>query len=97
MITQDAVPAGNFLTTLFGQLAPVIVPLIASGVTYVLNKATGFISGWPNAAKQGLYIAFSVGLGFVGTRFGLDISTVGAFAASVFGLGLFHIGKASNK
>lgn len=97
MLTQDAAPAGNFLTTLVGQLAPVIVPLIASGITYALNKATGFISGWHNAAKAGLYVVFSVSLGYIGSRFGLDISTVGAFAASVVGLGLFHLGKASSK
>lgn len=96
MFMQSPAPAPSFIVALASSLAPVLVPLIGSGVTWLLNRASGVISGWPNPVKQVFYIAFTTGVGVLGSRFGLDISTAGAFASSLFGLGLFHLGKASS-
>lgn len=84
----------SFLTEFLNAAAgPVIVPLVTSGIVWVLNTYTTAVAKLANPLKQALVIAVGMGLGYLGSKFGLDITTAGGFASSLVALGIYQIGK----
>jgi hypothetical protein len=74
--------------------SPILVPLLTSGIVYVLNTYTTAVARLANPLKQLLVVTVGVLLGYVGQHFGLDITTAGGFASSLVALGIFQLGKA---
>lgn len=72
---------------------PVLLPLVTSGVVWVLNTYTTLVAKLPNPVKQGLVIVVGVLLGYVGSLLNLDVSSAEGFAASLVALGIYQIGK----
>lgn len=73
---------------------PVLLPLVTSAVVWALNQKAKLIASWPDWAKQGFVVVTGVVLGYLGPKFGLDISSAEGFAGSLVALGIFQLGKA---
>jgi hypothetical protein len=82
------------ISTLNALAGPVIVPLLTSGIVWGLNTYTTAVAKLANPLKQGLVIVVGFGLGYVGQRFHLDVTTAQGFAGSLVALGVFQLGKA---
>jgi len=99
VLTAQGTSTAFPLASLLAGLGPIVSPLLASGVVYLLNKRTTLMANWPNWAKAGAYVVFGTVGGYITTRTGLDLSSTAAFATSLIstlsGLALFHVGKAS--
>ncbi len=95
LAAQDATPAPQsaLLEQLLNSLAPVIVPAVASGVLWLLNKGTTLIEDWNPWLKRGLLIAFGTVTGYAGARLGLDVSTTQGFAGSIVALLIYHLSR----
>jgi hypothetical protein len=86
-----------FLMNILTAIAPEVAALLASGLVFVLNKATGAIAGWNDWAKRVAFLVFGQIVAALGSVAGLDVSNAETFAASLVALGLFHLGKATAK
>lgn len=81
------------LDALSAIASPVLVPLVTSLVMFALNTWTRLVGGLPNPVKQLLVMIIGLLVGWVGQRFGLDVTTAQGFAGSLVALGIFQLGK----
>lgn len=96
LATFLALPA--FLLDLVNAIAsPVLVPLVTSGIVWVLNTYTTVVAKLANPLKQLLVVVVGVLLGYAGQTFGLDVTSAQGFASSLVALGIYQIGKAKQE
>jgi hypothetical protein len=70
------------------ELVKWAIPLIGAFLFSTFNKVGGFVATWPNAAKQGFYIALSTGLMYVGEFLHVTVSNDPANWGGTFWEGL---------
>lgn len=98
--SASSAPAIAFpLSDLVAKLAAIFAPALSSAIVWFFNKRTTLMSNWPNMLKVAAYLVMGTAGGWLGARFGLDMSSVGAFVTSALttlsGLAIFHLGKNS--
>jgi len=86
----------NWLLQLLEALKePVLLPAIISGLTWAIGRYTTLLTRLHNDwAVRAIMIAVGAAIGFVGQRFGIDVSSVSGAAASAVAILIYHIGKA---
>lgn len=73
---------------------PVLVPLVTSGVFWLMNTYTSFVAKRSDGVKRVLVIVVGTLLGWVGQHYGLDVTSAEGFAGSLVAIGIFQLGKA---
>jgi len=83
----------DILNALLPALSPVLVPLVTSGLMWVLNTYTKLVGGLANPIKQIVVVILGTALGWIGAQLGLDVTTVEGLASGLVALGIYQIGK----
>ena len=78
---------------LLNALAPVLIPLLTSGIVWLLNQKDRLIAPWPNWAKQLVVMALATALAAGGQALGIDVTTPEGVAVGLVALGIFQLGK----